>query len=149
MPIAAADDADRFVSADPDGPPRVHALLLHRGPDAPALARSSLRDLSRTVSSPELIENAALVVTELVTNAVRYSQGDVELHLKVGTHALLIVVRDEDPSLPEVSGREAAAWFEESGRGLTIVAALAYACGCEEEPRGGKRMWALLTSHGR
>ncbi|MEV4556103.1 ATP-binding protein [Kitasatospora sp. NPDC049285] len=68
-----------------------------------------------------LAEAAELVVSELVTNAIRYGRGAVSLDLTLDQDGLRIAVADYGPALPEA--REAADG-DAGGRGLAIVSAL-------------------------
>lgn len=87
-----------------------------------------------------LCEDAALVVTELISNAVRHACTDVELtlvHLQDGIR-LEVCDRSQRPverRLPGLLG--------EGGRGLHLVDALSTRHGVEAEP-GGKRVWAEM-----
>lgn len=95
------------------------------------------------------VDDAVLVVCELVTNALRHGRSPVRVALHRGLHrgrgALTISVTDQGhipyPSGPEQDLGHAG----ESGRGLSIVAALAQAHGYE----GGASttFWARLHTH--
>ncbi len=71
---------------------------------------------------PELIADAELLVTELVTNALRHGRGDVGVRLSFINGHLRIEVCDDSPEVPEP---RAAASLDESGRGLFLVQAVA------------------------
>ena len=58
-------------------------LELERDRDAPARARTMIRGL-RPLLGAERTEDATLLVSELVTNAVKYGSGPVELHVEAG-----------------------------------------------------------------
>ena len=58
-------------------------LQLERDRNAPARARTMIRGL-RPLLGAERTEDATLLVSELVTNAVRYGSGPVELHVEAG-----------------------------------------------------------------
>ncbi|MFI6079605.1 ATP-binding protein [Streptomyces sp. NPDC051217] len=95
------------------------------------------------------VDDAVLVVCELVTNALRHGRSPVHVALHRGLHlgrgALTISVSDHGhipyPTGPEQDLGHAG----ESGRGLSIVAALAQAHGYE----GGNSttFWARLHTH--
>jgi len=68
-----------------------------------------------------LADSAEIVVSELVTNAVRHGSGAVSLALVLTAEALQISVSDGGAALP--APRQARA-DEQGGRGLQIVAAL-------------------------
>ncbi|WP_329379657.1 ATP-binding protein [Streptomyces sp. NBC_01716] len=94
------------------------------------------------------VDDAVLVVCELVTNALRHGRSPVRIALHRGVHlghgALTISVSDQGkiayPSGPE----EDLVHAGENGRGLSIVAALAQAHGYE----GGSSttFWARLPT---
>ncbi|WP_441250350.1 ATP-binding protein [Kitasatospora sp. McL0602] len=83
------------------------------------------RRLTRTAlaawGSPELADSAELLVSELVTNALRYGQGAISITLALTDTALQISVADFGRGLPQA--REAAP-EDSHGRGLAIVSAL-------------------------
>jgi anti-sigma regulatory factor (Ser/Thr protein kinase) len=56
-------------------------LELERDQAAPARARTMIRGL-RPLLGPERTEDATLLVSELVTNAVKYGSGPVQLHVE-------------------------------------------------------------------
>ena len=103
-----------------------------------------------------IVEDALLVTSELVTNAVKAtgvidpypnwsSLGNLNLisvRLLGFGASIVIEVWDSDPSLPSMKGEDIDA---ESGRGLHIVAAIAYRWG--SYPIGnGKVVWAELVA---
>jgi anti-sigma regulatory factor (Ser/Thr protein kinase) len=91
-------------------------------------------------------DDAALVVTELITNVVDHVGGEVSIafELTLSDQWLRISVADGSsvhPTVQELSGRRPR------GRGMQIVAALADRWGCQDH-HGGKRVWAeLKTDH--
>jgi anti-sigma regulatory factor (Ser/Thr protein kinase) len=84
-------------------------------------------------------EDATLLVSEVVTNAVRHARSDLVLRASMSSGPLRISVEDrEGGTLPRPGsspGDEA-----ESGWGLLLVEALSEAWGVETTP-GGKRVW--------
>ena len=58
-------------------------LQLERDVEAPARARTMVRGL-RPLLGPDRTDEATLLVSELVTNAVKYGSGPVELHVEAG-----------------------------------------------------------------
>ncbi|MCZ4120998.1 ATP-binding protein [Streptomyces sp. H39-S7] len=80
----------------------------------------------------------ALVVSELVTNALRHAGGTVGLTLVSGARQLRIIVSDGSPQWPVLRTPHPA---EAGGRGMHIVARLTRAWGVEESPEG-KHVWA-------
>ncbi|MEU3459263.1 ATP-binding protein [Streptomyces sp. NPDC006733] len=80
----------------------------------------------------------ALVVSELVTNALRHAGGTVRLTLVSGARQLRIIVSDDSPEWPVMRTPHPT---EPGGRGLHIVARLTRAWGVADRP-GGKHVWA-------
>ena len=78
-------------------------------------------------------ETARLVVSELVTNAIRHAPGPCVLALAVDHGALELAVTDTSTQVPEPQGREPA----RIGRhGLEIVLAVCESVACEQRPEG-------------
>src|SRR5215469_7002160 len=95
----------------------------------------------------DLAEDAALVVSELITNAVDAStllpeRPPVTLRLLADEKSLLIEVWDRSPLDLEV--RETSA-DDECGRGLAVVAALSARWGSERTAHQHKVVWAELA----
>ncbi|MEU9129046.1 ATP-binding protein [Kitasatospora sp. NPDC048540] len=86
-----------------------------------ALARRLTRTALAAWGVPELADSAELVVSELVTNSVRYGRGAVSLTLVLTDGALQISVADFGRGLPRV---RRAGDDEPTGRGLSIVTAI-------------------------
>lgn len=107
----------------------------------PAAARALARDAVERGRATVRVEDVALVVSELVTNAVLHGDGDITLHVVVGADAVRIEVADRDPALPGPTYAEADA---ESGRGLLLVSKIASRWGVREE-QPGKVVWADLA----
>ncbi|MEZ0091040.1 ATP-binding protein [Streptacidiphilus sp. EB129] len=85
-------------------------------------ARRITRTALAAWGAPDLIDSAEMLVSELVTNALRYGCGPVDLTLALTGQCLRIAVTDEGTSLP--APREAGE-DAQSGRGLSIVETLA------------------------
>jgi anti-sigma regulatory factor (Ser/Thr protein kinase) len=88
---------------------------------------------------------AALLVTELATNAVLHAGSEFELTLTRGHDAVSIVVSDRSKEPPVQQGRDSGA---HSGFGLNIVNELSAAWGWERVEQG-KRVWANLGTTAR
>jgi anti-sigma regulatory factor (Ser/Thr protein kinase) len=94
-----------------------------------------------------LADDAALIVSELITNAIDASvvlpeRPPVILRLLAGERSLLIEAWDQSPLDLEPLQADPAA---ECGRGLTVVAALSDRWGCERTGYRRKVVWAELT----
>ena len=83
----------------------------------------------------DLIPTTELLVSELVTNAVKYSRGDVTLRL-VNERALVCEVLDNSAALPRL---RQANGDDENGRGLQVVRQLSQRWGARRTPPGTPR----------
>ncbi|MFF4485181.1 SpoIIE family protein phosphatase [Streptomyces sp. NPDC001544] len=99
--------------------------------------------------SPQLADDAVVVVSELVTNAVVHAGTDVELTCRLEeSGALVVEVCDHHPSRAlRQDGTEAPYETPEYGRGLRLVATLAEAWGVTYRT-GAKTVWARLPAEG-
>ncbi|MFI5689092.1 ATP-binding protein [Streptomyces sp. NPDC051636] len=136
-------------SCEPSNPHRNRVdLALAADPAHIATARREVTAHLRSWGLGHLAADAALITSELVTNAVLYGRTEtVTVHLaKCGTLAepqLLIAVTDQSPAAVLVPCSPAAA--EEHGRGLLILQCVASCWGVVAKPRGGKLVWATLA----
>ena len=121
-------------------------LEVRLAPDehAPAEARVFIREHVRRLGFPKLVDDAALIAVELVTNSVKYasSYGPIWLSVRLAARRPLIEVQDCSPELPEFREPD---YVAESGRGLHVVDAL---CAAFDWKRvdGGKIVWALMST---
>jgi anti-sigma regulatory factor (Ser/Thr protein kinase) len=114
---------------------------LPRHASAALLARETVDELMGGLS-PELRENTKLVVSELVTNAVRHGRGRVALSLALVDGARPIgEVADEGE--PFEAPRTGPGEGDIGGWGLCIVAALAERWGVS----GGARVWFAMPAN--
>src|ERR1700727_1179204 len=95
----------------------------------------------------DLVADAAMLVSELMTNAADASacmpeRPPIALRLIATEKTLMIEAWDQSPL--ELEPREAGT-YDECGRGLTVVAALAARWGCERTGYRRKRVWAELA----
>jgi anti-sigma regulatory factor (Ser/Thr protein kinase) len=86
---------------------------------------------------------AELVISELITNAIRYAEGPVSLRLIRG-RALICEVGDDSNTQPRLIR---AAETDEGGRGLYIVAQCTSRWGCRYGQKG-KTIWTELPLSG-
>jgi serine phosphatase RsbU (regulator of sigma subunit)/anti-sigma regulatory factor (Ser/Thr protein kinase) len=104
-------------------------------------ARAAVREQLHDWGLPKAADNAELMVSELVTNAVRHSHArPVALRLVRGD-TLLCEVEDDDHELPTLLNARPA---DESGRGLRVVSTLAREWGTSRTA-AGKNVWFELT----
>ena len=122
------------------------AVLLPLDARAPGAARIVVDGLRRSVA-PAVVEDAQLVVSELVSNSVRHSGApdDGVLELCVGVTETLVCVEVADPGCGGVVAPRAPDFEGGGGFGLPLVRALAERWGLEQGAGGGTRVWAQLS----
>ncbi|MER8223558.1 SpoIIE family protein phosphatase [Streptomyces sp. NPDC094143] len=113
--------ATREVPADPAAVAEVRSWATHRLTDW---------------GLDEACFTTELVVSELVTNAIRYAGGPIQLRL-IRERTLVCEVSDGSSTAPHL---RRARDFDEGGRGLLLVAQLTDAWGTRHTPRG-KTIW--------
>lgn len=120
--------------------------LLSIGPEAAKAARDFTMSTLQEWQLDELVQEAVLIASELVTNAVRHGGGGiddgVELAWQRQAARVICLVTDGSP-VPPVLG--SADFDAESGRGLQVVQALAAAWGWMMLSATSKAVWAALT----
>ena len=113
-------------------------------PESAGAARELVVDRCRAWKVEALCDDIALVVTELVVNAIRHAGTDVTVVLQPIDGGVRLEVRDG--STRPLRPRQAAG-SDEGGRGLLLVDALSHRYGVEAE-REGKKVWAELLLEG-
>ena len=103
-------------------------------------ARMLVRRRLKRWGLAELIPTAELLASELVTNAVRYSQGSIALRL-VREEGLVCEVHDDSAALPRLRH---ASDDDERGRGLLVVSQLSVRWGARRT-LSGKAVWCELA----
>ncbi|GGS40086.1 hypothetical protein GCM10010270_07120 [Streptomyces violaceus] len=104
-------------------------------------ARAVVREQLHDWGLAKLVTPAELLVSELVTNAVRHSHArPVELRLVRGD-ALLCEVDDDDHELPTLLSSGS---LDDGGRGLRVVSTLSREWGTSRT-KAGKTVWFELT----
>jgi anti-sigma regulatory factor (Ser/Thr protein kinase) len=114
-------------------------------PHAAPLGRIFLREQLRGRIPAETLRSAELLTTELVSNVVLHARTSIHLGVSRDERTLLVTVQDHEPAAPPVpdGGLE---HFEESGRGMLLVATLADDFGWSRLPKdAGKVMWFTLA----
>ncbi len=125
----------------PDAPePVVDRLTVPSLPASIASVRSFAVDACRTSGHGELCDTAALLVSEVATNALVHGSGEVHVRVLSRGGALRVEVQDGSPQMPRP---RAAGLLEEGGRGLALVESLAADWGVTPE-RAGKTVWFEL-----
>lgn len=125
LPAAPLAAVTTHLPAVPASVPRGRAIL-HRALTRWGCAASS--------------DDALLLLSETLTNAVQHAEGPVGLHLHRTATDLTVEVSDRSPQLPQP---RQAVEDEESGRGLCLVRALAASWGVRPTDEG-KTTWFTL-----
>ncbi|MGW0910404.1 SpoIIE family protein phosphatase [Streptomyces sp. NPDC002784] len=112
---------------------------LPREPRSVGRAREHARGRLQSWDLEPLVDTAELLVSELVTNALRYGEGDIRLRLLLD-RTLVCEVWDAGLVQPR---RRRARDTDEGGRGLQLVGLLSAAWGSRRTPRG-KTVWFEL-----
>ncbi len=140
-PGPQADDATLLlVRTRRLGTDRVADLELPPDPAMVAHARTVTERQLETWGLSELSFTAALVVSELVTNGIRYATGPVMLRL-IKDRCLLCEVSDNAHTAPHL---RRARRDDEGGRGLFLVAQVSQRWGTRYTS-SGKTIWAELA----
>lgn len=109
---------------------------------APATAREQLRLFAGDLSDAT-VDDAAVMVSELVTNAVVHGRPEITLELWLTADRLTVAVGDLGEGMPASAVPRLR---QGSGRGLIIVDALATRWGVSWPlKRGGKDVWFELA----
>jgi anti-sigma regulatory factor (Ser/Thr protein kinase) len=135
------DDDIALLAARFDGISPSDVAYWHLEPEdaAPRRARRLARQALSRWDLDDLTDPVELLVSEAVTNAVRYASRPVTLRL-LRTDVLRCEVGDDVPSLPRL--REARA-IDESGRGLVVINKLSNRWGATRTSTG-KVVWFEL-----
>ncbi|MCQ4040959.1 SpoIIE family protein phosphatase [Streptantibioticus rubrisoli] len=112
-----------------------------RLPDAVMHARRFTARILRSWNVTEQTDAALLIVSELVTNALVHTQGEVRLDLTLAGERLRVAVSDSSPRAP-VKPRTVD-WEVTGGRGLLLVEALSCSWGAVPLS-GGKQVWGEI-----
>ncbi len=115
-------------------------LVLDAVPDAPTAARHYVRDALADLS-PDTLEAAQLIVTELVANAYLHGAPPIVVRLARSGGRVRLEVADAGHLLPL---RARPSPESTTGRGLALVAQLSSAWGVDPGASGGKVVWVEL-----
>ncbi|MET9324749.1 SpoIIE family protein phosphatase [Streptomyces sp. NPDC003038] len=117
---------------------QVVVLDLSSDPSVVAHARRHTTDQLTAWGLEEASFVTELLVSELVTNAIRYGEPPIQLRLIHENTTLICEVSDASSTAPHM---RRARIFDEGGRGLLLVAQLAQRWGTRHAPIG-KTIWA-------
>lgn len=132
----------RVLAEDVGGPSHQHTLTLTPVPSAARLARAWV--VSVLEGWPEEgIENAYLVVSELVTNAILHARTPIVLDCEASGPQARFEVRDEQHGAPLV---KPYALDSPTGRGMRLVNSVAEEWGVSTST-AGKAVWCVVSAH--
>ncbi|HJY68170.1 MAG TPA: ATP-binding protein [Streptosporangiaceae bacterium] len=133
---------DYMRPGGPEGTEQILRLALPSDASAVRLARQVTRDALATWHLGQLEEAAVLLVSELVTNAVRHAAdtGAIGLELVSTGTRLRVEIQDGDPSWRQMNS---LADCDESGFGFLLVDSLANRWGLRRVC-AGKAVWAEI-----
>lgn len=126
-------------------------------PAAVGLARTLADGRLRKWDYFHIIDDALLIISELVTNATQQTPNEeIRFQLSRESGGVLIAVWDSSPAVPAPKpGFELTLndldcseerYDDNGGWGLGIVQTLATKCGLTRDPGGGKWIWARIGS---
>lgn len=114
---------------------------------AAAAARAHLRRQVQQLLRPATLDDALILTSELVTNAIRHGRPAVTLAVALEPSALTVIVTDTSPDLPPLAPAKPPV-DSPGGRGLVVVDALADQWGITpQHANPGKAVWFALHLH--
>lgn len=126
--------------------PLVAAKELPTEVESPGIARHVTKATLDEWSLGEFYEDAAVVVSELVTNAIRYGlsrDAEEALRLVLVRYQCQLVCMVTDPA-DDAPKMQEPDYVAETGRGLHIIEAMSRAWGWTPLLGGGKAVWAAF-----
>ena len=109
---------------------------------SPSRARNFVTAELSGLVTPDQLDHAVLIVSELVTNAVLHTGTPCTVELLDGGEVLQLRVRDGGTMLP--LRRLSPSSTMSTGRGLQLLERVAVRWGVERVPHEGKVVWAEL-----
>ncbi len=147
VPGPPAEDAVLLVgrlSGDDVRPGPTLRRTLPPTAESASVARWLVNDLLRGLVDADTRDTAALLTTELVSNAIRHTRDELVITVRLVGGRLRVGVSDSShrrPQLVQVGSRDT------SGRGLHLVEAMADRWGVDPDDRGlGKTVWFELAA---
>jgi anti-sigma regulatory factor (Ser/Thr protein kinase) len=152
-------DARPRAATGPVPPPWLAAILLGEGTGQreavyrfrefsalePAYVATSRRFVESTLTAWDaqpIVFDVQLVVSELVTNAMRHGGGALQLRMLAAEAEVACVVTDYSRSAPTPAPPSV---FAEFGRGLALVESLTRTWGWLTPPGPNKLVWACIS----
>jgi len=118
----------------------VWSVELPPKPASATQARRLAREQLASIVPPDALDTVALLVTELVTNAILHARTPLQLQIETRPNHVRIGVEDASDRQPELRSHPSDAV---TGRGLALVEALASSWGVESTS-SGKVVWCEI-----
>lgn len=118
-------------------------LMLDMVPTAATRARSFLRERRCLVHDRRALDDALLLATEIVTNAVLHGAAPLSITVECDEKYLEIRVRDGSAARPQ---QRRPTSEDENGRGLLLLSSVADEWGVDPLSSGGKDVWFRLPN---
>lgn len=125
-----ADATEQVFAGDPRSPAAARGFV-----------RSAVGELLTRPTPDSLCDDLELVVSELVTNAVRAGSPTVSVAVAVDGERIVLRVGDDAGGWPEPRDADV---YDTGGRGLPLVSAISSSWGVRMSGSGGKVVWAEL-----
>ena len=125
-----------------DAAPNSQRLAFSGGLDSAATARGFTAGVLERAGFGGLVDTAVLLVSEVVTNAIRHGRPPYELIVTVEAEAVEFRVDDAETAVPRAAQLDP---LGENGRGLVLLDALATGWGIDVRNGDGKSTWFRLA----
>lgn len=123
-----------------------HATIdLQRDLGSVIQARRFVRETFAGWGISRAVDDALIVVSELVTNAITHADSPCQVRLSIDDTSVRVEVLDDGVGTPDPQPPSPTS---EHGRGLHLISALTAAWGIEQIPDDGKIVWAELPRTG-
>jgi CheY-like chemotaxis protein len=130
-----------LVATLPDSVATPSRLEVRAGPGQVAAARRFVARRCRALGCHHEIENAVLIASELVTNALIHAHTGCVVQVAANDQRLRIEVWDSVEGTPDPKSPRPD---EASGRGLMLISTLCVGWGVQTNTAGGKTVWAEM-----
>ena len=119
-------------------------LLIRLWPTAQACphARHAVREFCVSRGLADVADDAELLTAEVISNAIRHSDGMLTVLVVRANDTIAITVSDNNPDVPSIPANPPDG-LADSGRGLTVLANVAGDWGMSPSD-GGKTVWFRL-----
>jgi anti-sigma regulatory factor (Ser/Thr protein kinase) len=135
------DDVTLLLAQIPDAPLASAAIMLRPEPQAVAAGRRFVQRTLTEWGQPGHVDNAYLLVSEILTNAVHHARTAIGLRVYHTTREIVAEITDDSTHPPR---RLLPQPDDENGRGLMLVEAVASDWG-SRTAETGKAVWFTLA----